>query len=80
MTTLIAYLKIKNRRVEQHRRLMIYSYAACFAAVTLRIWLPLLIMIYGDFKTAYSIVAWLCWVPSIFVAVLLVKRLDPYLA
>lgn len=78
-TTLIAYLKIKNGQIEQHRRFMIYSYAACFAAVTLRIWLPLLINIFGDFIIAYSIVAWLSWVPNLLAANLIIRRLDPYL-
>jgi hypothetical protein len=77
-TTLLAYLKIKNMQIEQHRRLMIYSYAACFAAVTLRIWLPVLITIFGDFIVAYSIVAWLCWVPNLVVANLIVRKLKPY--
>ena len=77
-TTLVAYLKIRNMQVEQHRRLMIYSYAACFAAVTLRIWLPLLIMMFGDFIIAYSIVAWLCWVPNLLVANIIVRKLGPY--
>lgn len=78
MTTLLAYLKIKNMQIEKHRRLMIYSYAACFAAVMLRIWLPLLVMIFGDFLVAYSIVAWLCWVPNLLVANLIVRKLGPY--
>ena len=77
-TTLLAYLKIRNMQIEPHRRLMIYSYAVCFAAVTLRIWLPLLIMIFGDFIVAYSIVAWLCWVPNLLVAKLIVRKLVPY--
>ena len=77
-TTLLAYLKIRNMQIEPHRRLMIYSYAACFAAVTLRIWLPLLIMLFGDFIVAYSIVAWLCWVPNLLVAKLIVRKLGPY--
>ncbi len=73
-TTLFAYLKIWNRQIEQHRRLMIFSYAACFAAVTLRIWLPVLTSVFGDFITAYSIVAWLSWVPNILVAALIVRK------
>src|SRR5207342_2433215 len=64
-TTLLAYLEIMKLQVEQHRKLMIYSYAACFAAVTLRIFLPLLVMAFGDFIIAYRIVAWLCWVPNL---------------
>jgi len=74
-TTLMAYIYIKNKRLEQHRQMMIYSYAACFAAVTLRIWLPLLSIGFGDFITAYRIVAWLCWVPNIAVAFLIIRNL-----
>jgi hypothetical protein len=77
-TTLTAYLKIRKMHVEQHRRLMIYSYAVCFAAVTLRIWLPFLIIIFGNFIVAYSIVAWLCWVPNLLVANFIVRKLTPY--
>lgn len=73
-TTLSAYLKARNMQIDQHRRLMIYSYAACFAAVTLRIWLPLLNIIFVDFILAYSIVAWLCWVPNLLFAHLLVRK------
>ncbi len=67
-STLSAYLKIRNRDIDAHEKMMIYSYAACLAAVTLRIWNPLLIMITGDFYIAYPIVAWLCWVPNLIVA------------
>jgi len=74
-TTLKAYLSIRKKQIEQHQKMMIYSYAACFAAVTLRIWLPILTLIYGDFVKAYVIVAWLCWIPNLFVAGLITRRL-----
>lgn len=74
-TTMMAYVNIKNRQIEKHQKMMIYSYAACFAAVTLRIWLPLLVTIFGNFITAYTIVAWLCWVPNLFIANLITKRI-----
>ena len=77
-TTLLAYVNIRNRRIDQHRKLMIYSYAACFAAVTLRLYLPLLTSALNDFIIAYSIVAWLCWVPNLAVAYLIVRKLGPY--
>ena len=48
--------------------MMIFSYTACFAAVTLRLWLPVLVSILGDFVRAYTLVAWLCRVPNIVVA------------
>lgn len=77
-TTWQAYVKIRALQIEAHRRLMVYSYAACFAAVTLRIWLPLLMIILGDYIVAYIVVSWLCWVPNLIVAYYIIKRLRPY--
>lgn len=76
-TTLAAYLNIRNKQLVKHQKMMIYSYAACFAAVTLRIWLPLLTAFFGDFVTAYIIVAWLCWIPNLIVANQIVKQILP---
>nr|WP_315422875.1 DUF2306 domain-containing protein [uncultured Pedobacter sp.] len=73
-TTLKAYLHIKEGEVEKHQKMMIYSYAACFAAVTLRIWLPILTIIYGDFSKAYLVVAWLCWIPNLVVGYLITRK------
>jgi uncharacterized membrane protein len=74
LTTMFAYAHIRNNRVEQHRVAMIYSYAACFAAVTLRLWIPILVPVFGDFVKAYVLIAWLCWVPNLFVGYLLTRR------
>ena len=74
-TTLKAYLYIKNGEIEPHQKMMVYSYAACFAAVTLRLWLPLLTMIYGDFVKAYLLVAWLCWIPNLIVAYIITRKI-----
>ncbi|MBT8185644.1 MAG: DUF2306 domain-containing protein, partial [Eudoraea sp.] len=60
--------------IQVHQAFMIYSYAACFAAVTLRFWLPILSYAFGDFVTAYRIVAWLCWVPNMIFAFFWVRR------
>ena len=73
-TTLMAFISIKNKQVYRHKKLMIYSYATCFAAVTLRLWLPLLSLVLNDFTTAYIIVAWLCWVPNLLVANLITRQ------
>ena len=74
-TTLRAYVTIKNKQIVQHQKMMTYSYAACFAAVTLRVYLPLLILLLHDFTTAYLIIAWLCWLPNLVVAYFITKRL-----
>ena len=72
-TTVGSFIAVKNGNIHRHQVLMIYSYAACFAAVTLRIWLPLLIASIGEFLPAYRIVAWLCWIPNLIVAYFIVK-------
>ncbi len=77
-TTLQAFLKIKNREVLRHQKFMIFSYAACFGAVTLRFYLPTLTALFhGEFEPAYRIVAWLAWAPNLVVAWWLVGRLEP---
>lgn len=73
-TTAKAYVAIKNKDLSLHQGMMIYSYAACFAAVTLRIWLPFLTIVLGEFLLAYKIVAWLCWVPNMVFAQIWVKK------
>lgn len=73
-TTVVAYVGVKRKDMSLHQGMMVYSYAACFAAVTLRIWLPLLILVFGEFLTAYRIVAWLCWVPNVLFAFFWVRR------
>jgi uncharacterized membrane protein len=68
-TTLMAYISIRRLNITAHEQWMIRSYALCFAAVTLRVWLPLFQFGFGiDFFTAYPIIAWLCWVPNLIVA------------
>ena len=73
-TTGKAYQAIRNKDLSLHQGMMIYSYAACFAAVTLRLWLPLLQLTIGEFLLAYKIVAWLCWVPNLIFAGFLVRK------
>ncbi|MFD0676377.1 MULTISPECIES: DUF2306 domain-containing protein [unclassified Paenibacillus] len=64
--TWISVFKILGNNAQAHKEWMLRSYALTFAAVTLRIWLPLLIVIYhGNFIQAYQVVAWLCWIPNL---------------
>ncbi len=73
-TTLLGYRTIRDKKIAQHQRMLIYSYACCFAGVTLRIYQPFLMMYFGEFLMAYTVVSWLCWVPNVFVAYLIVRR------
>jgi uncharacterized membrane protein len=48
----------------RHRRWMIRSYALTAAAITLRIYLPLIFAFHWPFAIAYPAIAWLCWIPN----------------
>jgi len=76
VTSFLAYSYVRKGEVLSHQKMMIYSYAVCFSAVTLRFWLPTLIYFTSSFITAYQIVGWLSWVPNLFVAYYFVNRLD----
>lgn len=76
-TTFLALQAARKREFRRHQVLAIFSYAACFSAVTLRIWLPILTSLTGEFYHAYQIVAWLCWVPNLLVAYWLISRARP---
>ena len=75
-TSFLAYNYVRKGDILSHQKMMIYSYAICFSAVTLRFWLPTLIYFTGSFITAYWIVGWLSWVPNLLVAYYFVSRLD----
>ncbi|MEM6804732.1 MAG: DUF2306 domain-containing protein [Bacteroidota bacterium] len=74
--TLKAYLDIRKGDINSHERMMIYSYALCFAAVMLRLWMGPLVALMGDFIPAYRIVAWLCWLPNLGVAYWINTKLE----
>jgi uncharacterized membrane protein len=66
-----AYVAIRRRDIVSHRRWMVRNYALTFAAVTLRLWLPLLVLAGAPFELAYVLVAWACWVPNLLAAEML---------
>lgn len=72
LTTALGYLKARRREFDIHRRWMIRSFALAFSAVTLRIYLPPLMMLTGDFESAQQWGAWLCWVPNLLAAELII--------
>ena len=75
ISTITAYRSIRVRKIDSHQAWMIRSYALTFAAVTLRIWLPMSQIAGMEFIEAYRIIAWLCWVPNILFAEWLIHRL-----
>lgn len=69
-----AYRAIRRRDVTAHRRWAVRAFAMTYAAVTLRLWLGLLIPLQVGvdpdtaFHHAYLLVPFLCWVPNLLVA------------
>ena len=74
-TGAMAYTTIRARQVDAHRRWMIRNYALTYAAVTLRIEMPLLIVVGGvSPMTALDIIGWFCWVPNLVLVELWMRR------
>lgn len=80
-----AYRAIRAGRVAEHHAWMIRCFALTYAAVTLRLWVGVLVAVQlpfaapdadpvAIFDTAYAPVAFLCWLPNIVVAEWLVAR------
>ena len=66
-------LAMRGDRIN-HRRWMIRSIALTLSAVTLRIYLGLVFAFGLEFETAYAAIAWVCWVPNLIVAELILRR------
>lgn len=70
----IAYQKIREKKVEEHKIWMIRSFALTFSAVMLRIWVPILSLDWGvPHSTTIWLTAWLSWIPNIIVAELIIR-------
>jgi uncharacterized membrane protein len=74
--TLMAWFSAMRRDFDAHERWMIRSFALTFAAVTLRIYLPIASIMSDGFPLdAYRAIAWLCWAPNLIVAELFIATL-----
>lgn len=71
---ILSYTSIRKGNVIMHKKCIMYNYAGTFGAVTLRLWLPLLINIFREFALAYQIVAWLSWIPNMIVVYLYLEK------
>jgi uncharacterized membrane protein len=62
------YLAIRIGERAEHRRWMLRNHALTLAAVSLRLYIPLSLAMGLPFEPAYRVIAWLCWVPHLFIA------------
>lgn len=75
-TTAQGWLSARTGRVGEHRRWMIRSFSLTFAAVTLRLYLPMGIMAGLTFEQIYVATAWISWLPNLILAELYIRRAD----
>jgi len=76
------YRSIRSGDVASHRAWMMRNFALTYAAVTLRLWILVLVSVHlalgGDpstaFTNAYSAVPFLSWLPNLVVVELLIRR------
>lgn len=73
ITTIKAYRLIRQRQVQAHQQWMIRSYAVTLAGVTLRLYLGISVVLGVKFVEAYPLLAWLCWVPNLIIAELIIR-------
>ncbi|NBP69346.1 MAG: DUF2306 domain-containing protein [Cytophagia bacterium] len=73
-TTIQGYISIRKGLFIKHQQYLIYSYATCLGAATLRIWLPILVTKTGNFLLSYQLVSWISWLPNLIVAYFIIKR------
>jgi uncharacterized membrane protein len=82
-TTWTALRMVLAGRIGDHRRWMIRSFSLIFAGVMLRVLSPIYGLLSGvglvsfSFETAYTWIAWLCWVPNLLIAVWITRRPRP---
>lgn len=75
VSTALAIRAISRGDRRTHGSWMIISFSLVFAAVTLRVWLGVLMAFGTDaFEFWYPALGWLSWVPNLAVALLIVRR------
>jgi len=75
VTGLQAYRCVRRGEIEAHREWMIRNFALTLAAVTLRNYMPLMIVaLHWSFRATFITVSWLCWVPNLLIAEWIIAR------
>lgn len=66
-----------HQNATQHGHWMIRNYALTCAGIALRIYVPLTAVLFGitDTEVSFIVIGWLCWVPNLLVAELLINRI-----
>ena len=73
VANVMGWRRATQRRFAEHRRWMIYSFAMTFAAVTLRLGLPIAPLMHRPFVEGYRVMAWASWLVNLAVAELYLR-------
>lgn len=73
-TTAIGIAFAMGADYPSHQQWMTRSIALTLSAVTLRLYLPVPLLLDLDFAQSYTAIAWLCWVPNLLIAEVLIRR------
>ena len=74
VTTSLAWRRAMQRRFTEHRAWMMRSFALTFAAVTLRLYLPMVSFFPVHFDDAYRAISFLCWMPNLVLVEFYLRR------
>ncbi|SDC94515.1 Predicted membrane protein [Terribacillus halophilus] len=79
-TVFLAVKAAVQRKIAQHRRWTMINYSLTFAAVTLRMWLGIFMLVFGVslYEVYYAYIAWICWVPNLLFIAFYLKRNTNY--
>ncbi|MGE6259256.1 DUF2306 domain-containing protein [Heyndrickxia sporothermodurans] len=71
-----AFIRVKNNQIQKHQNWMMRNYSLTFAAVTLRLWLPLFVLLFGleHFELSYAVISWLAWIPNLIIVEIVIKQ------
>lgn len=82
VTAVKAYRSVRARDIRSHQAWMIRNFAFTYAAVTLRLWIGVLVFVHltlgldpaATFTNAYAAVPFLAWLPNLVVAEIMIAR------
>jgi hypothetical protein len=74
-TTLMAFIRVRQRRFEVHGEWMLYSYSLALSAITFRLYAWLFDVLHVDARPqeVYVTIAWLSWVPNLLIAEAMIR-------
>lgn len=68
-TAIMAFISIKNKKIELHREWMIRSYVVTFAFVSFRVFEDILMSLQvGTYFEVLTLMSWACWAVPLFIA------------